>query len=66
MGGIIKFEKPLEYWLCTGSLDKIHDKDCMERRMGHGYRCRYGTAKEHSQAGKDGLLDAVQYFSLDK
>ena len=35
------------YWLCCGCKDPRHNKSCLEAKMGHPERCRYGTASEH-------------------
>lgn len=40
----------VRYWLCCGSQDPSHrDRSCMEAKMGHPERCRFGTAAEHSE-----------------
>lgn len=37
------------YWLCCGSKDRTkHDSHCIEAKMGHPERCRFGTAAAHS------------------
>ena len=35
------------YWLCCGCKDPRHNKSCLEAKMGHPERCRFGTASEH-------------------
>lgn len=39
------------YWLCCGSKDPMHRderaKTCLEAKMGHSERCRYGTIEDH-------------------
>jgi hypothetical protein len=43
----------VRYWLCCGSTDPGHEdrgtKRCMEAKMGHKERCRFGTSSEHSE-----------------
>jgi hypothetical protein len=38
------------YWLCCGCTDPRHDPACMEAKMGHPERCRFGTLTEHRNA----------------
>jgi hypothetical protein len=41
-------ESGQKYWLCCGSTDIRHSYKCAEAAQGHVDRCRFGTAKEHS------------------
>jgi len=51
---VVNYEIP--YWLCCGSKDPLHDdelaKTCIEAQAGFPQRCRWGTAKEHSEWSK--------------
>jgi len=39
----------VRYWLCCGEKGPDHHSACVEARLGHPERCRYGTASEHSE-----------------
>jgi len=40
------------YWICCGDENPAHNGKCIEARVGHPERCRFGTQEEHTAWGK--------------